>query len=119
MKRRALPNVEWRKYLSLSNNTLNEYLREYGYEYLNWIFELISEAQTKNLPSVIMIEFAKSDVVSVVEKSDYPLVLQRLLILCERLEHYEVCAKLVNYQTTIIKSKVNSTKKSHKELTIK
>ena len=119
MKRRPLPNVDWRKYISLNNNTLNEYLREYGYDYCMGIFELISEAQTKNLQSVIMIEFAKSDVVSVVEKTDYPLVLQKLLILCERLEYYEICAEIVNYQKTISKTKVSTTKKSHKELTIK
>lgn len=119
MKRRALPNVEWRKYLSLSNNTLNEYLRDYGYDYFNGIFELISHAQTNNLQSVVMIEFAKSDVVSVVDKSEYPLVLQRLLILCERLEYYEICAQVLNYQNMLSKSKVTTTKKSHKELTIK
>ena len=96
-----------------------KYLRDYGYDYFNGIFELISHAQTNNLQSVVMIEFAKSDVVSVVEKSEYPLVLQRLLILCERLEYYEICAQVLNYQNTLSKSKVTTTKKSHKELTIK
>ena len=117
MKRRALPNVEWRKYLSLTNNTLNEYLSEYGYDYFTEVFQLIKEAQINNSPSVVMIEFIKSDAISVVEKSEYPLVLQRLLNLCERLEYYEICADIAKYQQT--KSKVTTTKKSHKELTIK
>lgn len=114
MKKRILANVEWRKYISINNTTLNEYLKNYGDEYLNGIFQKIKTAQTNKYPSIVLIEFVKSDVVAVVEKSEYPIVLQRLLHLCERLERYELCAEIVKFQKQSVNKKSSSTKKSHK-----
>ena len=114
MKKRPLANVEWRKYISVNNTILNRYLINYGDEFLNGILETIKIAQQNNFPSIVLIEFIKSDVVSVVEKKDYPIVLQRLLNLCERLEKYEICADIVKYQKESSIKKIQPTKKSHK-----
>lgn len=117
MKKRILPNVEWRKYISIQNTTLNRYLINYGDEFLSGVFQKIKTAQQNNYPSIVLIEFVKSDVVSVVEKKDYPIVLQRLLTLCERLEKYEICADIVKYQKESSFKKTQPTKKSHKKQT--
>ena len=111
IKRRILANVEWRKYISINNNILNEYLEKYGDDYLIGIFENIKTAQKNKYPSIILIEFIKSNAVAVVEKKDYPIVLQRLLNLCERLERYELCAEIVkNQKTPITKQKIQNKK---------
>jgi len=114
LKKRPLANVEWRKYISLNNTTLNKYLLNYGDEYLSGILETVKIAQQNNYPSVVLIEFIKSDVVAVIEKKDYPIVLQRLLNLCERLEKYEICADILKYQKESSIKKIQPTKKSHK-----
>ena len=114
MKKRPLANVEWRKYFSLNNTTLNEYLYDYGDDFLNQSLSLIIQAHKQNLPSIVLIEFTLDGVVSVVEKKDYFLVLQRLLNLCERLEKYEICAEIVKYQKSIQPKIKTPTKKSHK-----
>ena len=114
MSKRPLANVEWRKYFSLNNTTLNEYLDSYGDDFLNQSLSLIIQAHKKNLPSIVLIEFTIDGVVSVVEKKDYLLVLQRLLNLCERLEKYEICAEIVKYQKSIPPKIKTPTKKSHK-----
>ena len=118
MSKRPLANVEWRKYFSINNTTLNEYLNSYGDDFLNQSLSLVIQAHKQNLPSIILIEFTNSDIVSVVEKKDYLLVLQKLLNLCERLEKYEICAEIVKYQKSIEPKSKSSTKKSHKVLTI-
>lgn len=117
MKKRILANVEWRKYISIKNNTLNAYLTNYGDEFLNGILQKIKTAHQNNNPSIILIEFVKSDVVSIVEKKDYPIVLQRLLTLCERLEKYEICAEIVKYQKIMERKSNSPTKKSYKKQT--
>ena len=114
MKKRPLANVEWRKYFSLNNTTLNEYLYDYGDDFLNQSLSLIIQAHKQNLPSIVLIEFTMDGVVSVVEKKDYLLVLQRLLNLCERMEKYEICAEIVKYQKSIQPKIKTPTKKSHK-----
>jgi hypothetical protein len=118
LKKRPLANVEWRKYFSTNNTTLNEYLASYGDDFLNQSLSLVIQAHKNNLPSIILIEFTNSDIVSVVEKKDYLLVLQKLLNLCERLEKYEICADIVKYQKSIPLKIKTPTKKSHKVLTI-
>jgi len=101
LKKRPLANVEWRKYFSLNNTTLNEYLDSYGDDFLNQSLSLVIQAHKQNLPSIVLIDFTIDGIVSVVEKKDYLLVLQRLLNLCERLEKYEICAEIVKYQKSI------------------
>jgi len=118
MKKRPLANVEWRKYFSLNNTTLNEYLYDYGDDFLNQSLSLIIQSHKQNLPSIVLIEFTIGGVVSVVEKKDYLLVLQRLLNLCERMEKYEICAEIVKYQKSIPPKIKTPTKKSHKITTI-
>ena len=118
MKKRPLANVEWRKYISLNNNTLNLYLTEYGDDHFNNIIHIISQAHTNKFPSIILFEFTKSDIVSVVEQKDYVEVLQRLLNLCERLEKYEICSEIVKIQRLMKVRKKQPIKKSHKKLTI-
>ena len=114
MKKRPLANVDWRKYISLNNTTLNEYLDSYGDEFLYQTLSLLISAHKQNLSSIILIEFTIDGIVAVVEKKDYMLALHRLLNLCERLEKYEICAEIVNYEKTIKPKIKTPTKKSHK-----
>ena len=117
MKKRPLANVDWRKYFSPDNITVNEYLYDYGDKFINQTLSKISKAHSKGIPSIILIEFSNSEIVSVLEKKDYLLALQRLLGLCELLEKYEICAKIVDYQKSIqYKTKIKQ-RKTHKVLT--
>lgn len=114
MKKKPLANVDWRKYFSLNNTTLNEYLYIYGDDFLTQSLFLLIDAHSRSLPSIVLVEFSNIDIVSVVEKKDYMLALHRLLNLCERMEKYEICAEIVNYEKTIKPKFKNSSKKSHK-----
>ena len=114
MKMKPLANVDWRKYFSLNNTTLNEYLYNYGDEFLTQSLFLLIDAHKKNLSSIVLVEFTNIDIVSVVEKKDYMLALHRLLNLCERMEKYEICAEIVKYEKTIKPKRTNPSKKSHK-----
>ena len=118
MKKRPLANFDWRKYISLNNTTLNEYLYDYGDDFLYQTLALLIDAHKNSLPSIVLIEFTINDIVAVVEKKDYMLALHRLLHLCERMEKYEICAEIVNYEKTIKPKRKSLTKKSHKITTI-
>ena len=71
MKKRPLANVDWRKYISLNNTTLNEYLYDYGDDFLYQTLALLIDAHKNSLPSIVLIEFTINDIVAVVEKKDY------------------------------------------------
>jgi len=71
MKKRPLANVDWRKYISLNNTTLNEYLYDYGDAFLYQTLALLINAHKQSLSSIILIEFTVHDIVAVVEKKDY------------------------------------------------
>lgn len=115
MKKVLKANVDWRKYISPTNDVLNEYLINYGDTFLNQILQNIVEAHQSNKPSFVLISFVKTDIVAIVQKNDYKLVLQRLLDLCERLEKYEICAEVVKAQELLNIPRVKKpTKKSRK-----
>jgi hypothetical protein len=48
LKKRPLANVEWRKYFSTNNTTLNEYLASYGDDFLNQSLSLVIQAHKEN-----------------------------------------------------------------------
>ena len=115
MKKVLKANVDWRKYISPTNDVLNEYLMNYGDGFLNQILQNIVEAHQSNKPSFVLISFIKTDIVAIVQKNDYKLVLQRLLDLCERLEKYEICSEVVKAQELLNIPRVKKpTKKSRK-----
>ena len=100
-RRKALPNVEWRKYLSIKNKVLNQYLYNYGDEVLLHMLETLKLALSSKSQSIVLIEFQNSEIVSVIQREDYVKALQQLLVLCERMEKYEICAKIVSVQKGI------------------
>ena len=112
MKKRPLLNVDWRKYISPTNNTLSSYLWDNGDEYLSDILETIQSAQKMKLQSVILIEFTNIDAVSVLEKSDYKLALKKLLNLCEALERYELCASIVRHEKSLLRKRNKKTNRN-------
>jgi hypothetical protein len=115
LKKVLKANVDWRKYISPTNDVLNEYLMNYGDGFLNQILQNIVEAHQSNKPSFVLISFIKTDIVAIVQKNDYKLVLQRLLDLCERLEKYEICSEVVKAQELLNIPRVKKpTKKSRK-----
>jgi hypothetical protein len=112
LKKRPLLNVDWRKYISPTNETITRYIYKSGDEFLREILKTIQSAQKMKLQSVILIEFTNIDAVSVLEKSDYKLALKKLLNLCEVLERYEICASIVRHEKSLLrkrKAKKNST----------
>jgi hypothetical protein len=112
LKKRPLLNVDWRKYISPTNENITRYIYKSGDEFLREILKTIQSAQKMKLQSVILIEFTNIDAVSVLEKSDYKLALKKLLNLCEVLERYEICASIVRHEKSLLrkrKAKKNST----------
>ena len=105
MKKRPLLNVDWRKYISPTNETITRYIYKSGDEFLRGILETIQSAQKMKLQSVILIEFTNVDAVSVLEQSDYKLALKKLLNLCEVLERYEICASIVRHEKSLLKKR--------------
>jgi len=118
LKRRTLANVNWRKYLSLKNIVLNQYLYNYGDELLLNMLDTLTLALSSKSKSIVLIEFQKTDIVSVVQREDYVEALQQLLALCERLEKYEICAKIVSVQRGIRLPQLTSTKPKRKKLNL-
>lgn len=108
MKKRILANVEWRKYISVKNKVLNQYLDTYGDEILLNMLELLHLAliSKRKSKSIVLIEFKNSDIISVIQREDYAIALHQLLTLCEKLEKYEICAKIVSAQKQISSIKV-------------
>lgn len=97
-KSQVIKNVNWEKYFDPSNKVLNAYLKNYGDNFLIDVLLTIEYAVTENLPMVVLIEFTELDIVSMVKKSEYPLVLYKLLKLCEHLEKYEICEMVYETQ---------------------
>lgn len=115
MKKKIKANVDWRKYISPTNTVLNEYLTHYGDAFLTQILENVVEAHQTNKSAFVLISFIKTDIVAIVQKNDYKLVLQRLLDLCERLEKYEICVEIIKAQELFNTSRIKKpTKKSRK-----
>lgn len=114
LSKHPLPNVNWRKYLSVNNTVLNDYLKSYGDTFLLQTLRLVTKAHQNNIQSIVMIEFKGTNFVSIVEHQDYLIVLDEMLTLCEHLEKYEICAQILEYQTSI-KLTSNRIRKSKKE----
>jgi|TARA_B110000503_G_scaffold142616_2_gene239986 hypothetical protein len=117
-RRNALPNVEWRKYLSINNKVLNQYLYNYGDEILLNMLDTLRLALSSNSQSIVLIEFQNTGIVSVVQREDYVKALQQLLILCERMEKYEICAKIVSVQMGIRLTKITSARPKRKQVNL-
>lgn len=93
-----LLNVNWEKYFDPNNQILNQYLEYYGEHFLTGVLSDIEDALKNNAPFIILISFSGSDIVSMVKKNEYPLILYKLLKLCEYLEKYEICKDIVRVQ---------------------
>lgn len=90
--------VGWKKYISVKNVVLNKYLEKYGDGFLQHTLNVIQTAIKRKQPAVVLIQFQKSNIMSIVERSEYPLVLQRLMELCLHLENYEMCQLISDTQ---------------------
>ncbi len=91
-------NVNWEKYFDPKNIVLNTYLAKYGDDFLIDALLTVEVALQENLPIIPLIQFRDSDIISLVKKPEYPLVLHKLLILCEYLEKYEICEMVLEVQ---------------------
>ena len=92
------PSVNWKKYLSPKNKIVGQYLSRYGDDFLKQTINKIKLAYTQNQNSIVLIEFQKVDIVSILEKDEYELALSYLMSLCEKLEKYELCAEIQKVQ---------------------
>jgi hypothetical protein len=118
LRRRALPNVDWRKYLSIKNKVLNQYLYEYGDEILLNMLDTLRLALSSKSQSIVLIEFQNSEIISVIQREDYVKALHQLLVLCERMEKYEICAKIVSVQKGIRLTHLKPAKPKHKQMNL-
>jgi uncharacterized protein (DUF1330 family) len=102
----VLLKVNWKKYLNSSNPIINNYLSDFGDEFIIQTFQRIKLANQKRKSQIILIRFKQSDIVSTIESKDYAIALEYLLQLCINLEKYELCREI---HTTI-----NSIKRKRK-----
>ena len=102
----VLLKVDWKKYLNSSNTIINNYLSDFGDEFITQTFHRIKLAHQKRKSQIILIRFKQSDIVSTIERKDYAIALEYLLQLCINLEKYELCREI---HTTI-----NSIKRKRK-----
>jgi hypothetical protein len=102
----VLLKVDWKKYLNSSNPIINNYLSDFGDEFIIQTFQRIKLAHQKRKSQIILIRFKQSDIVATIEMKDYILALDYLLQLCVNLEKYELCKDI---HTTI-----NSIKRKRK-----
>lgn len=87
----VLLKVDWKKYLNSSNPTINNYLSDFGDEFITQTFQRIVLAHKHKKSQIILIRFKQSDIVATINKNDYLLALEYLLQLCINLEKYELC----------------------------
>lgn len=92
------PSVNWKKYLSPNNKIVGQYLSRYGDDFLKQTINKIKLAYTQKHNSIVLIEFQKVDIVSILESNEYELALSYLMSLCERLEKYELCVEIQKVQ---------------------
>lgn len=90
-------NVNWKKYLSSSNDEFIEYVSKYRIGFLETIVNNVIDAHRNKQPSLILFRFSKTNITSVAHHSDYEVILVRLLQICEKVELYEMCSKIMNY----------------------
>jgi uncharacterized protein (DUF1330 family) len=102
----VLLKVNWKKYLNSSNPIINNYLSDFGDEFIIQTFQRIKLANQKRKSQIILIRFKQSDIVATIERKEYVLALEHLLQLCINLEKYELCKDI---HTTI-----NSIKRKRK-----
>lgn len=88
----AKGNVIWQKYFDVNNTVLNEYLSAYGDDFFIGVTETIYDAILSEQPATIIIQFIDADIVCAVGESEYLDVLDKMLILCEHLQKYELCS---------------------------
>jgi hypothetical protein len=107
--------VDWKKYISVKNVVLNKYLEKYGDEFLYNVLDITQTAIKRKVPAIVLIQFQKSDIISVAERSEYPLVLQRLMELCLYLEKYELCQRITDVRSELINKNILPSKRLHAE----
>ena len=88
--------VNWKQYLDSSNPTVNQYLREFGDDFIKQTANRIEQAHRLKKSQVILFRFRDADILSILDSKDYVIALEYLLKLCIRLEKYELCQSIKN-----------------------
>jgi uncharacterized protein (DUF1330 family) len=90
--RKIHPNVDWRKYFNKYSESLTQYYDVFGTPFLVQIIEKLKRATNQRKPRpIILIKFRGTDIVSVLDTSEFLEFLNMLLDMCIHIEKYELC----------------------------
>jgi hypothetical protein len=101
MKKSTSPIVSWKKYLDGTHPLIVKYITKYGNDFIIQSIQKIKSAHLRNQPKIILIKFRDSNIISVLDQTDYAYALELLLNLCLKLEYYEICSEIQQTITTI------------------
>lgn len=107
---KVYPNISWKNYLRTSNSNTIDYLKKYGKDFIIQTFNKIKLAKRLKRNQIVLFRFRNSNIVAVVNKSEYELVVSELLNLCVRLEFYEIASD-IHKTINVKRSKLSSKKK--------
>jgi hypothetical protein len=114
---KVYPNISWKYYLINSNTITIDYFKKYGNEFILQTFNKIQLAKRLKRKSIVLFRFRNSNIIAVVSKSEYELVISELINLCVKLEFYET-ASLIQKSLKPNKSKISINKKVIKSVTL-
>lgn len=90
-------HVKWEKYLTLDNSEFIDYVSNYRKDFLELIVKNVIDAHRNKKPSLVLFRFSKTRITSTAHLSDYEVILVRLLEICEKVELYEMCSKIMKH----------------------
>lgn len=91
---RVYPNINWKNYLINSNKTTIQYFKKYGKQFILQSFNKVQLAKRLKRKNIVLFRFRNSNIVAVVPKSEYQMVIAELINLCVKLEFYETASIL-------------------------
>lgn len=101
-------HVNWDKYISINNIEFIHYVSRYQNQFMETLVDNVIDAHKNKTPSLVLFRFSKTTITSTAYLSDYEVILRRLMTICEKVELYELCAKILKYSNRVhTKTKTN------------
>lgn len=89
--------VRWDKYLSYDNIEFIEYVSNYRNGVVDQLVHNLISAHKDKTPSLVLFRFSTTRITTTAYLYEYEVILRRLLKICEQVELYELCAKILKY----------------------